>query len=108
MSKGKTIKFKLGDCFKTTDFIGKIVDVKDDGQPVLWATDIIAKSIVMDPSYFYCKGGLIRYTKYFSPLWLSKNCQPATEEDYLKALKILQLGEISFDAILKKDNSVTL
>lgn len=108
VNKRGIIEYKIGDCIKTSSGIGKIIDIVTEDGEVEWEVDLLQ---LANGSLFFGNsgyGGIVRYRPYLTPFWISKNCELATEEDYLKALHILQMGDMSFKAILKKDNSVTL
>ncbi len=95
-------RYKFGDCIKQEGRIGKILEVEQNYSPTAWRVDLISDARHFRSLLLSGYSGLIRSREHFTPSQLSKDWEPATESDYLKAVKIVEMSNATFDAIINK------
>lgn len=88
------IKFKIGDYIRSETSVGKIVGILNNNRPpVEWKVDIIS---------LCAGGGVVRTFIFRAPIYISMNYEPATEDDFLKAAKLVRMSEASFRALMNR------
>lgn len=107
MSSKRIVRYKVGDCVTDGQGIGKIEQMITDTQrrrffEITWVV------LAAEDSKDYHRGVVIRQLSIF-PLFASKEFRPASEEDYAKAKKIVDMCDVSIQALLSKyrEESVT-
>ncbi len=94
------LKFKIGDYFKKGDCIGKIVCVTKFTQPVEWEVNMVIGKKSLSDFGIFASGGFVIVSYTISPMRLNRY-EPATEEEYLKAVKVVQISEASINSIFQ-------